>query len=123
MIKTTLDDITKSMEAIGLLLGAQLPAKAAYGVSKLARACRAEMDDYEQRRRKIFEEAGCTVKDNNFVHGDATVLAAAIKEVAELQSSECEINALPLDIEQFKEAEIPGNAFFNLDWAMKPTAA
>lgn len=119
MIKTTLDDISKSMEAIGLLLGAKLPAKAAYGVSKLARACRAEMDEYEQRRTKVFEDAGCTVKDSNFVHEDPTVLAAAIKEATELRSSECEINALPLDIEQFKDVEVPGNGFFGLDWAMK----
>lgn len=125
-IKTTPKQIGEAMFAIGQLQGAKsVPVKAAYAVGKLARACQAEMDDYRKAREKIFTDAGCTVdeKTQQYTHADAAVLKATIKSADELTDAEVEINALPLDIELFKDCEVPGGSFLGLDWAMKPETA
>lgn len=121
MIKTTPDQIAKSVAAINMLLSMKLPAKAAYAVSKLARVCKEENDAFDRDRAKVFEDAGCTVKDSNYVHEtDPAKLEEAIQAAQERRMVDCEINALPLDIEHFKDVELPGDVFLSLDWAMKP---
>jgi hypothetical protein len=122
LIRTTLKSISEAMPALQLLLAAKLPVKAAYAVGKLSRACANEMEQYERDRAKLFAEAGCVVdeKANKYVHkDDATIVEKVSKEASEMLDAECEIVALPLDIEQFGNAEVPGAAFFGLDWAMK----
>lgn len=119
-IKTTPKKIGEANAAITALLGAKLPVKAAYAVSKLGKACQAEMEDFSKAREKIFTDAGCTVRDNKYHHDEKEKLDAAIKLADELSDAEVEIAALPLDIEQFGNAELPGHAFLGLDWAMKP---
>lgn len=122
-IKTTPATIALAIGSLTALMGAKLPVKAAYTVSKLARACDAELETYNAARAKIFTDAGCVVEGTQYVHKtDPTKLAEAIKQGDELGTVECELNALPLDIEQFKDCDVPGNAFYGLDWAMKPEA-
>lgn len=123
MIKTTPKQISESMDAVNALLGAKLPAKAAYSVSRLARACQSEMETFTKARQKIFIDAGCTEKDKKYVHQDPAKLDAAVKESEELAGVEVELNALVLDLDQFNDADVPGNAFYALDWAMKPADA
>lgn len=119
MIKTTARQIEISMPSLAALGNSKLPAKAAYAVSKLSTACSKELDQYFKQREKIFSDAGCVVKDGKYVHDDQAVVDKAIKDVDEIASMVVEINALMLDIEQFGTAEVPGNAFFGLEWAMK----
>lgn len=139
-MKTTLKQIIDSAGAIQLLMGAKLPVKASYAVSKLAKACQSEMEDYNKTREKLFEDAGCTqmpakdakgnVQKNTdgtemmeYVHpeddAEKSKVKAVVAKVEELHGAEVSLNALPLDLEQFGNAEVPGAAFFGLEWAMK----
>lgn len=131
MIKTTLKNIAAAMPGLAALINSKLPVKAAYAVSKLAKACGAEMHEYDQRREKIFTEAGCTVEARGKHPGTGEELREwvnpvapdklldAIKQADELLTQEVELNALPLDLEQFGTADVPGGVFLGLDWAMK----
>lgn len=140
MINCTNRQITLAVAAINTLCEAKLPAKAAYSVSKLTDACQTESKAHNIKREKIFSDAGCTVetkvvksvdKDGKaqeqqvgiWIHADAEILAKAAKDAEELAETPVEINALPLDIDQFGAAELPGNAFTGLDWAMKGAVA
>jgi hypothetical protein len=129
-IKTTLKQMMESNGALSLLLNAKLPVKASYSVSKLAKACANELTDYDKKRTKMFEDAGCvlTVVGKNdddsekkeYKHPDGQEkVDAVVKEIEDLIDVEVEINALPLDLDQFKDAEVSGSAFYGLDWAMK----
>lgn len=124
MIKATPKKITEGLAALNLMMSpsVKLPAKAAYGLGKLAKACNAEMKDYGEARNKVFEQHGCTLKGpegkQEWTHEDPEKLKAAIAEADQLADVEVELNAIPLDLEQFGNAEVPG-AFFGLDWAMK----
>lgn len=120
MIKATNQQILDSIFATQILMACKLPIKAAYAVSKLGKACAIEERDINEMKQKIFTEGGCTIIDGRWSGADEEKFAAAIKEVEAMLSIEIEINAIPLDIEQFGNAEIPGNAFYGLDWAMKP---
>lgn len=124
-MKTTPRKIGEAMGAINALLSSKLPVKASYSVSKLARACQVELEDFGKAREKIFTEAGCTVDEasKKFVHDDKATLDKAVADADELSDTEVEINALPLDVELFGNAEVPGHAFLGLDWALKPEAA
>lgn len=123
MITTTPAKIGLAMGAVNSLLSAKLPVKAAYSLGKLARACQVEMECFTKARNKIFTDAGCKIEGKNFVHEDPAKLAEAVKTADELGEVEVQINALPLDLEQFKDCEVPGNGFYALDWAMKPETA
>lgn len=129
MIKTTLKNVMQAMPCIDLLMAAKLPVKAAYAVGKLGRACAPEAEAFNRERDKIFAEAGCTIEDKGadahgnerrqWVHSEPEKLAVALKQADELLTQEVELNALPLDLEQFGNADVPGAAFFGLGWAMK----
>ena len=119
-MKATLRQIIEGNAGLQLMLGSKLPVKASYAVSKLARACASELDDFNKQREKLFTDAGCTVVGQEYAHSEGKEkIAAIIKEVEQLKDVEVEINALPLDLEQFGSGELPGAAFFGLDWAMK----
>lgn len=122
VIRATTKQVSKGIPVLQLMLAndVRLPAKAARVVGRLFQASIDEMSKYEEERRKLFESHGCTVdeKANKWTHADPDKLTAAIKEVDELLDAETEINALPLDLELFKDAEVPGG-FYGLDWAMK----
>lgn len=123
-IKTTPKQVSQGINALKLMLGTEekperLPAKAAYAVGKLLRASLAEMEHYNAEREKIFKEHGCTIDGDKWVHVEPAALTAAIKQVDELLDAETEVNALPLDLELFKDATVLGG-FYGLDWAMKP---
>lgn len=121
-MKTTIKQIQDAVPALQILTGCKLPVKAAYSVSKLVKACDRELADYTEARTKIFQDAKCTVVDGNFTHDDKAILDECIAKAEELRSAEVEINALPLDIEQFGNGDVPGAAFLGLDWAMKQEA-
>lgn len=141
MIKAKLKDVVEAMPSVQALMSASLPVKAAYAVGKLARAMQGEFEDFNKAREKLFKDAGCFLEkaENGMqewkhlgkkgVDGaaDATgdsIVSGIVKQVnEELLEGEVELNALPLDIEAFKEAAVPGNAFYGLDWAMKPEVA
>lgn len=130
-MNTTIKQIAEATAAINVLMGAKLPVKAAYAVSKLAKLCSNEMEHFGKQRDKVFEDRGCTItetenKDANgepikeWSHPDGKeAMAAVLKEIDEMMQSAVEISAVPLDIEQFGDADVPGGAFFGLDWAMK----
>lgn len=124
-IKTTLKQIADAMPAINALLAcSKLPVKASYAVGKLAAACESEMVAYNKARNQAFLDAGCGVADDKYTHPDgAAALTAAAAKADELLDAEAELSALPLDIAQFGSAEVPGNSFFNLEWAMKEAPA
>jgi hypothetical protein len=119
MIKATIKQILNGNAGINSLLAAKLPVKAKYAVCKLADAMTVEMERYNKARAKIFEDAGCIAADNYYTHNDKDALVRATAEAAELTEAEVEINALPLDLEQFGNAEIEGPGFYGLDFAMK----
>lgn len=123
MITTTIKELREAQPCITMLLNARLPVKAAYAVSKLARACNPELEQFGKAAEKIFTEAGCTLTGDGdkkeWTHKDKAILEKAIADVDELMTVAVELNALPLDLEQFGTAELPGAAFLMLDWAMK----
>lgn len=119
MIKTTLKNVMEASIGLDSLLKAKLPVKAKYAVSKLAEACQTELERYQKTRDKMFEDAGCTKNDKEWLHDDPAVIKATAAAAIELISAEVEVGALPLDLEQFGDGEIEGPAFFGLDWAMK----
>lgn len=119
MIRTTIRKVIEGATGLDPLLKAKLPVKAKYSVSRLASACQAEIERYHKEREKIFTEAGCVAGEKVYTHDDPEVLKKATAEADELLGAEVEISALPLDLEQFKDAEIEGPAFFGLEWAMK----
>lgn len=130
MLNTTLKQIMDANAALSILLGAKLPVKASYSVSKLAKACASEMEDYNKKREKMFGDAGCVLvttgknddgsEKKEYQHpDDKAKLDAVVKEIEELQGVEVEINALALDLDQFGSADVQGAAFYGLDWAMK----
>ena len=80
----------------------------------------AEMEQYNAARTRIFNDAGCVIEGEKYVHkDDPAVVEKCVKEADELLAAEVEINALPLDIDAFGNAELQGAAFFALEWAMK----
>jgi hypothetical protein len=119
MLKTTPRKITEGMAGLDALLKAKLPVKAKYAVARLARACQDELEQFGKVREKVFKEAGCAAGEKSWTHEDPDRLAHAVKEVEEMMDAECEINALPLDLDQFGDGEVEGPAFLGLDWAMK----
>lgn len=119
MIKTTFKTVDASKQSLQALFSTKLPVKAAYAVGKLAQACDGAMAEYAEKRGKIFETAGCVAKDGKWVHIEQGVIDACVKEADELSEAEVELNALPLDIEQFGSVEVPGYVFVHLDWAVK----
>lgn len=125
-----------STVGVQTLLGAKLPIKAKYAVSRLASAIDKEIEKYQADRKQIFEDAGCVIKtskvnvpngegglktvdQSEFTHDDPAVLAAAIADAEELSTVEVELSALPLDLAQFGDGDIEGPAFYGLEWAMK----
>lgn len=121
-MQATLKQLNDSQQAVQLLLESKLPAKAAYAVSKLAAACLQELQDYQAARAKIFTDGGCVVDANRkeWVHPDGKERRdEAVKQADELLGATVTLNVTPLDLEQFKDVEVPGGAFFALDWAMK----
>lgn len=118
-MKATITQIQQAIPCIQMLMNAKLPAKAAYAVSKLGKACDAEFTEYQQARTKIFEGGGCVIKDNAYVNDDAEKLAVCVAEANAVAGLEVELNALPLDLDHFGNAEIPGSAFYGLEFAMK----
>jgi hypothetical protein len=123
VIKTTLMAIEKALPALTAQATAKLPVKAAYGLAKLRDACTKEMERYLEQRDKLFKDANCVIKDDKWTHPDSALYASLVKQSEELASVEVEINALPLDLEQYGNAELPGNSFFMLEWALKKTEA
>lgn len=146
MIKTTLKNVMEAQAAIEALMSVRsLPSKVSYAVSKLAKACQSEMQQYEEARKAIFEKHGCVmgfvidpqtdaprlvngmpVQEWQHPEDDAykSKVMAAVKEGTELLDVEIEINALYLYLDKFvdrndRDLELPGNAFFGLDWAIK----
>ena len=118
MIKVTLKQLAGSQVGMSALLGAKLPIKAKYAVSKLAGAIDKELESFNAARNKIFDDAGCTVVDKAYSHTDKDALAKAIKDAEELATSEVELNALPLNLDQFGDGDIDGPAFYGLMWAV-----
>ena len=122
-MKTTIKQIQDAVPALQILTGCKLPVKAAYSVSKLVKACDRELAEFNEARVKIFTEGGCVVVDGNYANPpDKEVLKDCLDKAEELRDTEVEINALPLDIEQFGNGDVPGAAFLGLDWAMKQEA-
>jgi hypothetical protein len=142
-IKTTVQQITESSPALVLLTnGRNVPAKVGYSISKLAKACQNEMEHFEERRTKVFTDAGCTLVPKKDAEGaplkdpksgqpimewvhpeDKAKVDAAVKEVEDMRGAETELNALllphPLGAE-YGKAEFDGAPFYGLDWALKP---
>lgn len=120
MITTNLKSVIQSVPAVNALLAApKLPAKASYAVSKLADACAREMQEYDKARAKVFVDAGCTIEENAYVHPDPEVMKKCAADIEGLLGIDVTLNANPMDIDQFGNCEVPGNAFAGLDWAMK----
>jgi hypothetical protein len=123
MIKTTIKTLIEAQPCVQMLLNARLPVKAAYAVSKLARAIQPELEQFDKTKAKLFTDAGCTIggegSSKEWTHKDKAIVEKVGKDVDDLMTAECEINALPLDLEQFGAAELPGAAFLTLDFAMK----
>lgn len=123
-MKTTLKQIIAAQPALQKLQTVQaLPVKADYAVSKLARACDAEIEQYNAVRKKRFEAAGCTVnvEKNAYVHPEGEdKLKQLAEEIDQVLDVEIEINALALDLDLFGNHDVPGGSFYGLDWAMKP---
>lgn len=129
-MEATLKQIMEATGPLNQLMGAKLPAKAAYAVSKLASACTKELEHFGKVRDKMFEEGGCKAetvgKDaqgndkQEWVHpeGKEKVLAIA-RKADEMLDSTVTLSVLPLDLEQFNNVELPGSSFYGLDWAMK----
>jgi hypothetical protein len=126
----TIKQIRDALPALQQLMSAKLPAKAAYAVSKLATTCQKEANHYNAMRTKCFEDAGCKIEGDEWIHPDdprendkpmkeKPKRDEVVKHTEEMLDTTVSINVLPLDLEQFKDAEIPGGAFFSLDWAMK----
>lgn len=120
MLKVTVRNMLQSQGSVQALVRSRLPAKAAYAVSKLAAACEHEAKHFEKERLKVFTDAGCTLVENKWTHADKAVYDASIKRVEEMADAEVELNALPLALEQFGSAEVPGGVFIGLEWAMLP---
>ena len=121
-MKATIQQLFEATPAIQLLLGCpKLPIKASYAVGKLAKAVDSELKQYQEKKQKIFDDAGCILSEDKtrYVHTDEAVLLACAKDAQDLTGAEAEIYALPLDLEQFGNAEVPGAAFFGLEFAMK----
>jgi hypothetical protein len=83
------------------------------------------MEHFGKQRDKVFEDFGCVsskVSEDriewNHPEGKEKLLEA-VKQIEDMLTSETELNALPLDLDQFGDAELPGGSFFGLDWAMK----
>lgn len=127
MLTATFAQIIEARIGLEPLMAAKLPVKAKYAVGKLAHACDMAIREFQAASARICRDRGCTIeKDGDrsrFVHDDPEVLDAAQREVDELRQCETGLNALPLDLEQFKDADIEGPAFYGLEWAMKITEA
>jgi hypothetical protein len=146
MIKTTLKQVIEAQGAINSLMSVKhLPSKVSYAVGKLAKACKSELEHYEEKRKEIFIKHGCvlsavidpTTSKAVLVQGQPvqewkhpeddeakTKLLAAVMEGTELIDADTEIHALHLYLDKFvdkdgKDLDIPGDAFFGLDWAVK----
>jgi hypothetical protein len=121
-MKTTLKEINASIPSLRILSkGKKVPPKANYAISKLAKACDNELEHYNQERHKLFVAAGCTVSEDGekYLHETPGKVDEIEKQAKEMLEAEVELNALPLNIEQFGDAEFEnGCAFYGLDWAM-----
>lgn len=119
MLKATLRQVIEAGPGLQMLSSVKLPIKAAYAVGKLAAAFSRESEHYSQLKDKVFKEAGCRIDKNQWTHDDPEVMERCIKEVEELAAADVELAALPLDLEQFGNAEVPAHALMHLDWAIK----
>lgn len=121
-MKATITQLQNSAGVLQEVLACpRVPAKAVYAVTKLINAMNPELEAFGKARDRVFQEHGCVVVGNTWANPEQPeALSAALVEIADLANqTEVELNALQLDPEQFGNAEIPGNTFMVLAWAMK----
>lgn len=125
----------------------RLPSKADYAVGKLQDASEGELAKYHKKReakqaffgvRPKDDQTGFEIDPDKVPESFETredeseedraarlkdfrtnAVADFLVELEELLDTETELNALPLDLAQFKDAEVPPGFFAALGWAMK----
>lgn len=119
MSHPTVIQLANSLSSLQTLVGiANKPAKLDLMLCKVLKKATDEVSLAYERRTKVFEDHGCTVKNDQWFHEDATQLAKAIAKGDEILKVEC-TEILPngkIQLDDFATFTVPGGTFLTLDW-------
>ena len=126
MIEVKLVDLVNSAEALKVLGDKPLRGKLAYKVGKVIQAVSNELELYDKARRELLNKY-CEKDENGeiIVSGDGNVqimkdnIPDYNKEIAILNDTQIELNAVTLDLEDFEDIEMTPKEMVQIDWVIK----
>ena len=98
MIKTTIEKIINSQEAVNKLADKPLPVKISYRLAKLIKSIESELEVFEGERKKLLERYGTIDKEKQCynIPNDKTEKFNA--EFTQLVGTETELSAEKIDL-------------------------
>lgn len=98
MIKTTIEKIINSQEAVNKLADKPLPVKISYRLAKLIKAIESELEVFEGERKKLLERYG-TINEEKQCYNIPNDKAEKFNaEFAQLIGTETELSAEKIDL-------------------------
>ena len=130
MIEVKLVDLVNSAEALKVLGDKPLRGKLAYKVGKVIQAVSNELELYDKARRELLNKY-CEKDENGeiivSVDGNVQIMKDNIpdynKEIAILNDTQIELNAVTLDLEDFEDIEMTPKEMVQIDWVIKKEEA
>ena len=120
-MKITLDTVLKSFDGLEKISKLKLPVAVSFKVGKIIKALNAELEVYNETRKKRIQELGEVTKDHegkptkNYQVTEANLLVWE-KEHKELVEREVEINIHPLKLSDLGDEKLEPTVFAELDW-------
>ena len=120
-MKITLDTVLKSFDGLEKISKLKLPVAVSFKVGKIIKALNAELEIYNETRKKRIQELGEPTKDHegkptkNYQVTEANLLVWE-KEHKELVEREIEISIHPLKLSDLGDEKLEPTVFAELDW-------
>jgi len=126
LIEVKLVDLVNSAEALKVLGDKPLRGKLAYKVGKVIQAVSNELELYDKARRELLNKY-CEKDENGeiivSVDGNVQIMKDNIpdynKEIAILNDTQIELNAVTLDLDDFEDIEMTPKEMVQIDWIIK----
>ena len=98
MIKTTIEKILNSQEALNKLADKPLPVKISYRLAKVVKTVGTELELYESERKKLLEKYGTPDNENKYYNIPKDKAEMFNTEFTQLLNTETELSAEKIDL-------------------------
>lgn len=117
MITLSVKEAIDALPALRSILDTELPAKAAYRLSRVAKALHTPLQTFEEARFKVFQKLGTEVEDKpgTYEIKDPEQIKLAEAEIEPLLTEEIKIDLDPLSVADFGEAQVKGGVLLSLE--------